>query len=382
VRQHPQIANGPSTSSTPSRSSSSFLRRASAERDGSPRARAVQYFGGMRRSLACLGTIAVVACGVSLALVACGASIGPGEGDAGRVDASRDAGADRDAAKGDGGEAGLTCYASTDCEGGTCSYAKTVCTGHDCTTSPACPGTCAPYAVKGGFCLAPGPPTCPPNSGLTCDPFSHRCVPSGSEKLPVVDGGASCGLGVANCGPGFFCDAPVFPDDGVCTPLIQDGGACDPLIPGSCTSGLLCVGDDGGICRPPWPAGGACVAAGDGTGTSGCDQGALCVDGGCLPLPSTGPCLEGQCDSDASYCSSTNKCVPFAPNGAACTSESQCASGLCASNTHKCVAELPLGAECMGPYDCTKDLCAGDMPGCQSGICDMTGHCAKSMCAR
>jgi hypothetical protein len=335
----------------------------------------------MRRSLACFGVMLIVACGTSIDL---------SDGDGGKgADATSDVRADgtRADAASDGGDAGLPCYASTDCLGGTCSYAKTTCTGHDCTTSPACPGTCMPYAVKGGFCLFPGPPTCPPDSGLSCDPFSHRCVPPDSETLPVVEAGAGCGLGVANCVPGCFCYAPTFPDDGVCTLLVNDGGACDPVILGSCASGLACVAKstsfDAGICRPPWPVGGPCVAGGDSTGTSGCDEGTQCVDGGCVPLPSSGPCLDGQCDPDAAYCSSTRTCIPWAPNGAACTSASQCGSGLCASTTEKCVAVLPLGAACGSlPYDCTKDLCAGDQPGCQSEICDTTGHCADSMCPR
>jgi hypothetical protein len=110
----------------------------------------------------------------------------------------------------------------------------------------------------------PGPPTCAPDSGLSCDPFYHQCMPPALEVLPMADAGDRCGLGVADCSAGSFCYAPVFPDNGVCTLLIEDGGGCDPTgLFGSCANGLVCVGYgtslDAGICRPPWPAGGACV---------------------------------------------------------------------------------------------------------------------------
>lgn len=322
----------------------------------------------------------------ALSLAACGATLGGSSGDAGRdggdaghphPDAGRSDAATTDARPDHAaGDAGVVCYANTDCVGGTCGYSKTTCVGHDCSTVPACPGTCTAYASDGGFCLSPGPPACPPESGLVCDPFSHRCVPPSSEKLPVVDAGAPCGLGVANCGPGDFCYAPVFPDNGVCLPVIHDGGGCDPSNPfGDCAKGLVCAGYgsslDGGVCRPPSPAGGPCVMGADGgsTGSSGCEDDAVCLDGGCVALPSTGPCVAGHCDPDAGYCSSKNRCVEWSPNGAACTSPSQCASGLCASTTHECVAALPNGAECTGgPYDCSGGLCKGDAAGCESEI--------------
>jgi hypothetical protein len=43
---------------------------------------------------------------------------------------------------------------------------------------------------------------------------------------------------------------------------------------------------------------------------------------------------------------------------------------------------LPIGAACGSSYDCSGGLCAGDQAGCESGICDMTGFCATSMCPR
>ncbi len=306
-----------------------------------------------------------------------------GSHDAGRLDARIGAP--------DAGEAGPPCYANTDCVGGTCSYSATICVNHSCTTSSACPGTCVPYARQGGFCLAGPPPACAPDSGLVCDPFSHLCVSPSSETLPTVDAGAACGLGVANCDLGSFCYAPVFPDNGTCLPLGHDGGACPPssVLGSGCAGQLVCVGyggsADAGTCRSPAAVGATCLPpppAGDGTGSSGCSNGALCVDGGCVALPTTGPCLDGQCLPDAGYCTSTGTCARWAANGAACTSNSECSSQLCASTTSTCVAELPLGAECGDPYDCTGGLCAGDAPGCASGICDMTGHCATSSCSR
>lgn len=332
---------------------------------------------------------------LALAHVACGGTLdgsdGGGDGghpsrDGGRADVTRkDTGPDDAPAS----DAGRTCYANTDCVGGTCGYSKTTCVDHSCSTVSACPGTCAPYAEDGGFCLFPGPPACPPHSGLVCDPFSHRCVPPSSEKLPVADAGAACGLGVANCRPGDFCYAPVFPDNGVCLPLIHDGAGCDPSNPfGDCAKGLVCAGYgsglEAGVCQPPSPAGGPCVTGADGGGgSSGCENDAVCLDGGCVALPSTGACVEGQCAPDAGYCSSANRCVAWAPNGAACTLASECASHLCASTTHKCVALLPDGARCPGgPYDCSGGLCKGDQAGCESEICDTTGHCAATMCPR
>jgi hypothetical protein len=316
---------------------------------------------------------------------------GGADSSADALDASSDAPtADAsDASVDSSADAGPLCYANSDCKGGTCNYSATVCSGTTCTTSFACPGTCVPFAEDGGLCFAGAPPACDPDSGLVCDPFSHVCVSPSQEIPPTVDaGGASCGLGVANCGAGLFCYAPVFPDNGVCLPIAGDGGACDPTSAfGGCGAGLVCAGFgsslDAGVCIAPVPAGGPCVAGTAGQGSSGCAGDALCVDGGCALLPASGACLEGQCDPDAGYCGQDGGCAPFVGVGGACTANAQCASRLCASTTGTCVTALPDGAECGSlPYDCTNGVCAGDAIGCASGICDSTEHCAEAMCAR
>ena len=336
---------------------------------------------------------------MALVLVGCGStqnSAGRGDGggrDAqadgrgGEVDGGRD-GAPRDASVRDSGEAGIPCYANTDCVGGTCSYSATVCPGNTCSAGPACPGTCVPFAVKGGFCLDGNPPNCNPDSGLVCDPFSHVCE-SSFETFPTAEAGAPCGLGVANCPPNAFCYTPVFPDKGSCLPLGGDGGGCPPdsFLQSPCAGSLLCkgfgTGPDAGRCAPPAGPGASCVVGGDaGPGNSGCNSATLCVDGGCAALPTAGSCLEGQCLPDAGYCNEAGTCEPLGDIGAPCSSDFGCKSQLCASTTNTCVALLPLGATCGESYDCTLGQCVGDAPGCASEICDMAGFCATSMCPR
>jgi hypothetical protein len=287
-------------------------------------------------------------------------------------------------------DASTPCYANDDCVGGSCQYSATVCTGKSCVTSSACPGTCVPFVEKGGFCLAGNPPECDPDSGTTCDPFRHQCLPPSGQVLPVVGAGAPCGLGKADCTSGSFCYAPTYPDNGTCVPIAADGGACDPTnatgAGSACTPGLVCAGFgsslDAGVCRPPSPAGGSCITDTGNGGNSGCATDTLCVDGGCVALPTTGTCLQGQCDPDAGYCdTASGACAQWVPNGGPCTISAQCASHLCASTTNTCVTTLPNGAACSGPYDCTKGLCSTYL-GCASGICDLTRHCAPTMCPR
>jgi hypothetical protein len=293
----------------------------------------------------------------------------------------------------DAGAAEAGCYSNADCAGGSCDYSRTVCTpveaGTLCTAVFACPGVCVPFSEYGGPCLAGPPPACDPDAGLVCDPFTHQCITAAQEVLPVVDGGGdSCGLGVAECGAGLFCYAPVYPDNGICVPIAGDGGACAPLsaFGTGCSSGLVCEGYgsllDAGACVPPVPVGGACVEGAAGTGSSGCAGGTLCVDGGCVALPASGACLEGQCDPDAGYCGADGGCARWVQEGGACGASAECATRLCASNTGTCVTELANGAECGSlPYDCSTGLCSTYL-GCASGICDPMGHCAATMCPR
>jgi hypothetical protein len=335
----------------------------------------------------------------AITLTACGgSSVANTDGGTPGTDASPGNDATIESSDGSGGgdsssdalsaDAGPVCYANSDCKGGTCSYSATVCTTGTCITSFACPGMCVPFAEDGGFCLAGPPPACDPDSGLVCDPFHHVCVSPAQEITPTVDaGGAWCGLGVANCGAGLFCYAPVFPDQGVCLPIPGAGGACDPTnIFGGCPAGLVCAGFgrslDAGVCIPPVPAGGACFMGAAGQGFSGCAGSAICLDGGCVELPTSGACLQGQCDPDAGYCGSDGGCTSFVTLGGACTANTQCTSRLCASSTGTCVTTLPNGAKCGEQYDCTNGVCSGDAPGCTSGICDPTGHCAATMCPR
>jgi hypothetical protein len=315
----------------------------------------------------------------------------------GAFDSTLDAvGSDAGDATIDSSGASTPCYANDDCVGGACDYWASVCTGNVCTATFVCPGKCVPFAGDGGGCTAgPSGPICDPDSGLVCLPCISGglyCAPPSQLIPPVVDAaGDPCGLCGADCSSGLFCYAPVFPDDGICLPVSGDGGACDPLNPG-CAAGLVCAGFgsyglgsslDAGVCRPPSTAGGGCITGDAGEyGNPGCVPHTLCIDGGCIALPSTGTCLEGQCDPNAAYCdSTTNTCVPFVPNGVACDASTQCASRLCASNANTCVASLPIGAECAGPYDCSKGIC-GNYLGCASGICDVTNHCAATMCPR
>jgi hypothetical protein len=236
---------------------------------------------------------------------------------------------------GTSGSIGSPCYNDTDCPGATCAF-----------TDP-CPGKCVPYLTEGEMCgwLSDGSgPTggCAP--GFYCDPRALACL---ADPLPdagsYVDAGAFCSIFGPSCNPGLFCMG-IFPDNGVCSPIVGEGGPCPPGdAANGCDQGLICKGfgfePDGGTCLPPMDAGGPCLVGADGDGSSGCLWGLVCLGGICQVPPSSGPCLPPpevfECDLATSFCdSSTNSCVPKLAQGGACTGDLECASSLCDLTLH------------------------------------------------
>ncbi|WP_146647146.1 hypothetical protein [Labilithrix luteola] len=238
------------------------------------------------------------------------------------------------------------CNSDQDCVGGTCVFPGS------------CPGTCLPYRTQDescganvsrpddGSCTVNGAPTpcapdpvgeCTPDSGLSCDPIAHRCLPT--PPIVIAEAGQPCSIFGARCDTGLYCSG-LMPTGGVCAPIVQDGGTCLLHNPG-CADGLVCAGygtaaDAKGNCRVPALVGADCLTpTGSGTGNSGCQWPLQCVEGKCQEPPASGPCLNGVCQEDVAYCDQTTRtCQPLRADGAPCTAPAQCSHHWCDLTKH------------------------------------------------
>ncbi len=84
-------------------------------------------------------------------------------------------------------------------------------------------------------------------------------------------------------------------------------------------------------------------------------------------------------------CRTGRGCVPPAPDGTACASGSECASGVCFSDTRVCGAARADGDACTVSTDCSSALCFADTSLCGSPRadgqpCTRAGDCAAGSC--
>lgn len=217
---------------------------------------------------------------------------------------------------------GAPCSETVACSGGLAcvtAFPDGYCSSR-CGSGVACaPGGVCDPSVGGGLCL---------ESCATADDCrdGYQCWRGGCRPACSVD--SECGGGDARC------------IDGQCT-----GPECS--VPEDCGPGRTC-------------AGGACVEAGVDAGmpdTSGaigdgmpCTSSDACASGICLPPERGGICTRACTDASSCFDAVTfvsacapvilggtqrTLCVPFSasglPGSAACSADSQCASGLCAA---------------------------------------------------
>jgi hypothetical protein len=195
---------------------------------------------------------------------------------------------------------GATCYSGFDCVEGFCELGATGCSGscvrlgrqgencdNDCGSGLGCrDNSCQPLSQDGG--------PCPCEEGLRCD-ASGACRPQGTA-------GAAC-QGPDDCAFEFECAS-----DKTCRRLAGTGETCDASQDATaveCGAGFYCDHSTAPARCAAEPALGApCVAPADGTLT----------------------CVSGFCDVAGSQ-----RCEALRAEGAGCTQQFECASGLCSA---------------------------------------------------
>lgn len=206
--------------------------------------------------------------------------------------------------------AGGTCYDSGDCQSARCDLP-------DCGNA-CCMGTCqdGPAEVTVGQSCADAP----------CDDRSF-CQNGTCQAL--LASGAAC-QGSDECGFGLMCG------NDACTAAAHRGDAC---VDGDCAEiGDRCDSTD--HCAALVAVGGAC--SGGIAGLFDCQRPLVCNDTTlkCEAAPTAGQACQFFCGGNL-FCNDQNTCEAPRADGAACGSNSECASDFCDDVTSKCAA-LPL----------------------------------------
>jgi hypothetical protein len=209
--------------------------------------------------------------------------------------------------------------------GGACASNLECANGFCASETFTCPGTCTAFVGAGGDCS--GGRLCA--AGLACagaDQGPFTCVTPAGLNQPCS--------GAGGCQPGLYCQAGF----GTCAQQKFSGGDC--ADPDACALGFACqtvtVGQTTtSTCVPVVGQNASC-----GIGLAVCGGAWNCIGDRCTAPPSAGaacdpaltcvveatawgclPCADGLCPSGT--------CVPFRPNGAACTFSEECYYGAC-----------------------------------------------------
>lgn len=159
---------------------------------------------------------------------------------------------------------------------------------------------------------------------LICDPIDSRCI------RRLLSSGDACKPG-QSCPTGEVCLGGSVRTSGLCGPPLEQGLAC--LSTGDCEAHLACLGepDAGSLCRPRKPGGHACLDDRE------CFQSARCIKSVCteLGLPSDECSDEIGCRWGLCRPNSTDGgvCGSLLGAGLSCTTNAQCASGICENGT-------------------------------------------------
>jgi hypothetical protein len=264
------------------------------------------------------------------------------------------------------------------CQGSACS-ATSPCAAGACAGLPTSP-TCVPFTCKdgtqdgdetgvdcGGSCVI----SC---TGGPCSQDSDCaspdvCVNNVCLATACTDGvqdngetGVDCGGPCPAC-VGSACQGNASCASGICTQALG-------CVPATCGDGTQDNGETGVDC------GGPCLTC---LGES-CEGPASCASGLCLGLPEAPTCVpvtcgDGRQDGDETGVDCGGSCL-LTCNGQSCDDSSSCASGLCQQN-------VCLPATCAdGSQDGNETGvdCGGSCLACLTGACTTNGNCASGLC--
>jgi hypothetical protein len=249
------------------------------------------------------------------------------------------------------------CMVATDCASGFCS--GTTCTAcamdADCASGKWCDlsnngGTCTKTANQGGACSAGD--QCASGhcvDGVCCDTACNGTCQACTMALTGQADGTCANETAGKPAPAGQCSA---------------NGACGNT--GNCAAGGVCEQTAMGVpCGAPSCNNGQLTPAGSCNGSGTCTPGsAMACAGGfiCASMTAckTACAADTDCESASSYCANpgaSGTCVPKGGDGAACSANDQCSSGLCGTNggTHCCKAgtTCPATVAACGTTDCT-----------------------------
>jgi len=207
--------------------------------------------------------------------------------------------------------AGGNCITDTECVSGD------LCNQADGGTG--CAGTCG--ALPAGACTSSS--QCA--GGQVCDSNTNQCI----TPLPAGAAGQPCGTN-PTCQSGLYCGESENGSSYSCQPMGASGAACIPSFGSggnSCGTGLICVPSSdlsSATCMAPATLGQPCTTlyqCGGSESTLICGSSKTCV-----ALPSSGPCIQGNCNMIYAYCDTTASpptCTPYTAVGGSCAPGSQ-----------------------------------------------------------
>jgi hypothetical protein len=302
------------------------------------------------------------------------------------------------------------------CASGVCNAVTNTCAlrpGESCTAANQCTVNACGSNGKCGF--ADGQAGCTPGTAERCQSgacsIGNVCVPAGADRC-WVDGDCPtrehCARSTTTCVVDAAAGQPI-PNDTLHTGVCNDANALAACASGACNAITnTCAVSNGDACADAKDcvvnACGSNGRCGIADGQSGCDVtgAAACQSGACS---TAGVCVaSGKCWVDADcgatlYCKrSSGACTPKGTPGAAIPNDglhdgtcneanarATCETGLCNTETNTCATDR--AAACTTNADCASGVCGSDGScgtpggqGCTSNVQCRSGACVGGTC--
>ncbi|UJR83172.1 hypothetical protein [Sandaracinus amylolyticus] len=195
---------------------------------------------------------------------------------------------------------------------------------------------------------------------------SIACAP-GDACPDAFDGSAR------TCRESSYCGAPCTFTGSREGQACRDGAVveCASLEPADACSDCGCAMFGGGICV----AGTGCVQPGP--EGAACTEDRFCESGLCDPASGTcvAPSADGEACAEDRFCQSglcnplTDTCTSLLAAGAACDADRYCASGLCGTTSRVCVVPGAIDDPCSIDRECQSQNCSTDGDATRVGVC-------------